>query len=409
MAMELTVQDKVARKRIANARSDMILDEPFFGALALRLLLVEDLGCGTAWTDGKHLGYNPKFVMALKADELVTLVKHEVLHCSNGHPWRRDAREPRRFNDACDYSINPILVDAGGTLPEGGLLDDQYKGKSAEWIYDRLPAMPPQQSPQGGSGQSRGNSKSTPGQSGQRPGSTGGKGQGSKPEHNPLGEVRDAPTAGADGEAQPTEEDWRQATVQAAVLAKGQGKLPAGMDRLIGKLTKPRVDWKPAMRRFAQEAARADYSFARPNLRYVPRLYLPALQSHEVGIIAIAVDTSGSVDDVLLGQFGSEVSAVADEVRPRQIRVLYCDAEVNRQETFERDEPVTLKACGGGGTDFRPVFDEIQKWEEPPVALIYLTDLYGTHPASDPGVATLWVTPNHEHPPVPFGEVIVAE
>ena len=40
----------------------MILDAPFWGVLALRLKLVEDPACPTAWVDGVSLGFNPTFV-----------------------------------------------------------------------------------------------------------------------------------------------------------------------------------------------------------------------------------------------------------------------------------------------------------------------------------------------------------
>lgn len=146
-----TVRDIPARKRLAAARSDMILDEPFFGALALRLILVEDYSAlepmsnsPSMWTDGKHLGYHPDFVHESATDELIGVIKHEVLHCSNGHPWRRDARDPLPWNMACDYSINPIVINSGSPMPKGSLIDSQYEGKSAEWIYDRLPAQQPQ-------------------------------------------------------------------------------------------------------------------------------------------------------------------------------------------------------------------------------------------------------------------------
>jgi hypothetical protein len=33
-----------------------------------------------------------------------------------------------RWNMACDHAINPILVDAGLTLPQGVLLDNRFRG-----------------------------------------------------------------------------------------------------------------------------------------------------------------------------------------------------------------------------------------------------------------------------------------
>ena len=45
-----------AEQKIRKARAGLILDQPFFGALALRLQLKADPGCKTAWTDGQVLG-----------------------------------------------------------------------------------------------------------------------------------------------------------------------------------------------------------------------------------------------------------------------------------------------------------------------------------------------------------------
>ncbi len=210
-----------------------------------------------------------------------------------------------------------------------------------------------------------------------------------------------------EGEPGPTEEGWQQAVQQAAVLA--QGTLPGSLARIVEQQREPRVDWKAVLRRFVQQAAKADYSWTRPNRRYVAGgLYLPALRNEEVGVLAVAVDTSGSVDAVLLAQFESEIQAIAEDVRPREIRVLYADARVCGTDTFQQGEPVKLKPKGGGGTDFRPVFREIGDWDEPPVCVVYLTDMRGTFPSEPPEVPTLWVTGGRARS-APFGEVVSAE
>ena len=59
---------------------------------------------------------------------------HPALH----HHVRRSGRDPKRWNVACDYAINPLFVDAGLTLPEGVLLDNRFRGMSAEQIYNLL-------------------------------------------------------------------------------------------------------------------------------------------------------------------------------------------------------------------------------------------------------------------------------
>ena len=49
-------------------------------------------------------------------------------------------RDPKRWNMACDYAINPLLIDAGLNLPEGVLLDNRFRGMSAERIYNLIEA-----------------------------------------------------------------------------------------------------------------------------------------------------------------------------------------------------------------------------------------------------------------------------
>ena len=98
-----------------------------------------------------------------------------------GHPWRRDGRNLKGWNVACGQAINGELR-ASFTLPDGALYPNPgEEGKSSEWYYARV------QEEDNGEDDS-GTGQGTP-QSGNGP---------STPD--PLGEVRDAPTApDADG------------------------------------------------------------------------------------------------------------------------------------------------------------------------------------------------------------------
>lgn len=364
--------------RMVAARTGLLLDNPFFGALALGLRLQEDPTMPTAWVDGRTMGFNPTFVAKLTHDELIALIAHEVMHCANGHPWRRDGREMKKFNVACDKAINTVLQECKFKLPKGALYSDGPEiGQSAEWIYARLPDMPPQ------------------------------AGGGSQGDGTGQGEVRDAPTPGdgKDGDDDvPTEAEWQQATKTAALAAKAQGKLPANLARFAEEVGQTRVDWRSTLRRFVQERAKADYAWNRPNHRYLSLgMYLPALESHEMGEIAIAVDTSGSIDNVALAQAKAEVQAVIDETQPSAVNVYYADAAVAGVDRFERGEPLDFRPKGGGGTDFRPVFDAIEELEVMPVCLIYITDLCGTFPESTE-IPTIWVTDTDGD--APLGETV---
>ena len=124
--------------RIQKARTALLLDHPFFGSLLFRLKGRESRSVKTMATDGVSLYYNPEFVDTLNAATLAGTLAHEVMHPALHHHVRRSGRDPKRWNVACDFAINPLLVDAGLSLPEGVLLDNHFRGMSAEQIYNLL-------------------------------------------------------------------------------------------------------------------------------------------------------------------------------------------------------------------------------------------------------------------------------
>lgn len=397
--MRTNTLDDRAVEAMRDARSGLVLDFPFFGALALRLKLVSAVSyvgqlIDTAATDGTVLVFNPAYVLALAYAKRMGLIAHEVLHCTNGHCWRRDGRDPERWNVACDYVINPMIIDAGLELPEGLLFDDQYTGRSADWVYDRLPT-----SQQGQSGSSSGIERGQPG--------TG------------FGDVLDSPsdpTSGTDtgtdtDERTETmgESDWKQLAEATARLCQRQGTLPAGIARSI-EHAKSLTDWRSYLQRFAQQTARNDYSLRRPNVRYVTHgLYLPSLQSDQCPGMVFAVDTSGSIDQIALSQSAAELQAVHADIQPEYLDVLYCDTKVHRADRFLPDDVLTIDAVGGGGTDFRPVFEHIAASGDEPACLIFFTDLQGTFPDTEPPYPVLWLNYGASTDVAPFGDTIRLE
>jgi len=110
--------------------------------------------------------------------------------------------------------------------------------------------------------------------------------------------------------------------------------------------------------------------------------------------VAIVIDTSGSIDDKLLGIFRKEILSILG-VNGTQAYIMSCDAAVH--QVIEPGEPCPESFVGGGGTDFRPAF-ELAK-EKHVDGIIYLTDGYGTYPASEI-IPTLWaLTKGHQVPP----------
>ena len=107
--------------RIQKARTALVLDHPFFGSLLFRLKGRESRSVKTMATDGVSLYYNTDFVKTLNAATLAGTLAHEVMHPALHHHVRRSGRDPKQWNQACDFAINPLLIDAGLSLPEGVL------------------------------------------------------------------------------------------------------------------------------------------------------------------------------------------------------------------------------------------------------------------------------------------------
>ena len=60
---------------------------------------------------------------------------------------------------------------------------------------------------------------------------------------------------------------------------------------------------------------------------------------------------------------------------------------------------------GGGGTDFRPVFEYVRKKSLNPDLLLFFTDGYGDAPDNPPPYPVMWVLANDSRPPAPWGRV----
>jgi predicted metal-dependent peptidase len=176
--------------------------------------------------------------------------------------------------------------------------------------------------------------------------------------------------------------------------ARALGRTPGpGFDRAIKDEIFPCVNWRVLLQDFVDRTARTDYCWMHPNPRYITQgVYLPGLYAKATGNMVVAIDTSGSVSDTQLAGFAAEVSAIL-ESHDTCLEVIYADRKVRGRETFTRaDLPVTLKPKGGGGTDFRPVFDLVEKEGISPCCLVYLTDLCcDRFPDRSPPYPVLWV------------------
>ncbi len=123
--------------KLSAARTRMILDRPFLGALVLRMPMkaADPRWCRTIGTDARAFYYNPGYIAGLTLEQTQFALAHEALHCALSHFARREHRVKARWDKACDLAINPILIREGMTAVPGALYDVGFEGMMAEEIY----------------------------------------------------------------------------------------------------------------------------------------------------------------------------------------------------------------------------------------------------------------------------------
>jgi predicted metal-dependent peptidase len=382
--------EEQANRALAGARARLILGRDaksaFFATLLLRLRPEPDWDMDTLATDGRVLRFHPPFVSALSPDELVGVLAHEVMHCALAHPARRAGRDPEKWNVACDLAINPLLVQAGIVLPSSRLMPGEgpyvglEPGKSADEYFAALPDKSGTEEPEAGNGAAD-------------PGG--------------CGQVID-PKDGDPAQARQVEAEWQVAVAQAQQAAAGRGPLPAGVGRTVERILHPPADWRSVLRAFVSAQAKNDYSWTRPNRRFLGQgLYLPGLYSEELGDVVLAIDTSGSIDEKLLGVFAAEANAVLASFACT-LTVRDHDTEIQKVQAWHStDGPLVLDPVGGGGTSHACVFDWLDQSGLSPACVICLTDLDTEFPATVPALAVLWAVAGATvGVDPPFGQVI---
>lgn len=175
-----------------------------------------------------------------------------------------------------------------------------------------------------------------------------------------------------------------------------RGNSPGEAERWVKHILQPEVPWEPllsgAVRRAVGWAAgRGDFTYTRPSRRAsaLPGIVLPG-QHRPVPKVSIIIDTSASVDDVLLARALGEVDGALQAlgVAGANLTIYSVDAAVHSVQNVRRASDVKL--VGAGGTDMRVGFGAIDDERPRPDVVICLTDGDTPWPsAPPPGAAVI--------------------
>lgn len=398
-----------ARDKIIKARVALQKTHPFFSYLALHLAPIETVEIPTMGVDKRgNMWYNPEFVNKMDQEEVKGVVCHEIMHVALEHLKGLKGKDATVSNVAMDIVVNDIIIENGLKLPREGIIPSNHEvtingnikikevnKKCWEIIYAELEKKLPKKK----SG-SYGFDEHTHGD-----GNDDGDGKGGDGD-------KDGKKKGLAGAVNDKEFDAKQAVNEAYAYAKLQGKAPAGMDRYIEELSYPKMDWKSMLRKFIIREIPFNYNYSRPSKRSIAcGIFMPSVvkESLEIGV---AVDTSGSMSPDDLKMCVSEVLGIIKAYDNVKLTVLSCDAEVHTVTEVTCEEDVaSLKLAGGGGTDFRPVFEWIGDNKPSMKLLVFFTDGYGTFPDDAPQTKVLWCISKGglELDKIPFGESVTLE
>lgn len=341
-------------------------DSVFFTTLCFSLVHEFSEDIPTACTNGKRVQYNPEFFMGLRPEERVFLLLHETLHCAYLHMARLKDLEPRKWNIAADHVINLQLKARGFVMPKDGLADEIYTGMSTEEVYAALP-------------------------------------------DNPTADVNMDLEPGDAESDKSLEKEMQDILVRARLQSKmtgdKPGTIPGEIEIFLNRLLNPKLPWQRILQKYIQTYAMNDYSYRKPNRRFMPDFYLPTLISENLIDIAVAVDTSGSVTDDEFLRFISETSSILRMMKPETLTLIQFDSEirsVDRVKTLRDLSQVSF--TGRGGTRIEPVINWANT-NRPQLLLVFTDGEFYFHNAATK-VDVIWLIHGGRDFTPPFGKKI---
>ena len=396
-------------EKISKAKARLMLEQPYFGTVASSLPLIRNNEILTFTSDGVKMHYNSEYIDKLSVDEVEFVMANAAMHSVLKHHERLNNRTKWLWQTATDYVVNAMLVKNGMHLPEYAYFEEKFDGMYVEEVYEMLRAemmdntqhSMEQEQQQVTDAEDDIHAENLHMSAEYTPSD---EAKESQEEENAQAKEEEQTSA---PDTEELAEEMKERLEQIFQKLKRQGDLPKDMHFVVPEYFSHKIDWREFLYGYIASHAKTTYSFTPPNMKYLYRgIYLPSLSSDLLRII-VAVDTSGSVDETLLGTFLGEVSSMMQQYPNYEIDLITADAKIQSHKTFLPGEVLDYEVSGGGGTDFRPVFDYIDQYIDYPTLLLYFTDGQGTFPENEPSYDLLWIMP--EVVDVPFGEVVVLE
>ena len=379
---ELSVKDQIMK-----AKCRLQATHPFFSYILMNMNIEQAIDVKEISTMAVNqfgdLYWNAEFVESMTFDELQAVLCHEAMHMATLSFPRAGKRDHMLWNMATDWAMNWLLKQEGFMLPKGALIPDDYgnieiptkKGKNkkidiskftAEEVYDHLLQEVETIKQAYGTGKDDGSYK------------------GGFDKHLPGDQGSDGESTGKGkhtSDYKANEEKWKGKTTEAAVHAKSRGHLPSSLERLIGNILEPKVDWRKMLHQFITKDLPVNYTMRTPGRRFHSTgVYMPSVVKENLEIVC-AIDVSGSISDEEYNQFIGELLGIAGSFEQIKMRCIWWSTYVDERDDVEvsrgNEEAIrNHKVHNSGGTNLSCIKDYVEKKGITSKVFVYLTDGY---------------------------------
>lgn len=422
--------EKLAKDILILSRNTLLVNLRFLD-MALSQFKLVPIECSTFLTDGKHIFYNPSYILKCYKTEKEVMARdflHIVLHCVFKHMYTNPNLEHTYWDLACDIAVENMIAElniASVTAKrekqqEKYLLaiKQELQQVTAERVYAFL------------------------------------KGTVTNPKE--IEQIRDLFTAdnhevwymyekeiesryelisnsrqsrgqaeGFKGKCEMANV-WQQIAermqVDLMTFGKQRGFNPGTIMQNLKAVNREKYDYTMFLKKFAVMGETMkindneyDYIFYTYGLQLYKKMPLiEPLEYKEIKAIkefVIAIDTSGSTSGDLVQRFVQKTYNILKSTESFftkiNLYIIQCDAEIQEIKKITNQKEFdhylkTMKIHGLGGTDFRPVFEYVEKLRQKQEFLnlkgmIYFTDGYGEFPVKKPDFETAFVFVDDEY------------
>jgi len=350
--------------KIKRCVSRILMKGGFFGNFISEIPVASSDDCELFSTDGTIFIFNPKNCLKISDDEIIWSINQGIIHLALQHFDRKSDKKFKEWNQACDIASGPYLDGICKSFLPGEYQDHRFINMSAEELYYDIQEGKIQpidgyisycdvlgpgeideksikdiiigDSPKNNNSETKGGGTS---ESSDEESLTSDSDSGNSPKQNSSdnkweetqidkNDKSENKTIGSNTQRKNNIiERVKEITERSSNKGTGNGGTSPALRKFIDNLMNPQIDWKKTLQRYTSEMEDNPSFYKIPNRRHIFHdLYLPGLKGKRegLGIIAIAIDTSGSIGKEEYNVFIEETRSVLRSFSPKEIYIIYC-------------------------------------------------------------------------------------